>query len=84
MTAQVTNTPIVTRLMTTRLISFNSENLRFIPPSNNITATQTETTGRSISPNILSGSINPVTGPATNPEARSSRIAGILRRQETQ
>ena len=62
MTAQVTNTPIVTRLTTTLLISLNSENLRFIPPSNNITATQTETTGRSISPNILSGFINPYPG----------------------
>jgi hypothetical protein len=77
---QVSRAPIVTRFLTTDPIARSSENLRLKPPSKRMIATAIETVGKRMSPSRLSGSMKPVTGPATMPTSRRRRIDGRCRR----
>jgi hypothetical protein len=78
--AQVMSAPTVTRLQTEAPIALRSRARRLSPPSKRINPTERETRGKRSSPNSASGSIKPVTGPATKPTASSRRMDGTRSR----
>ena len=79
--AQVTTTPMVESLATTRPVWRNSLKRRLRPPSKRMTATESFTRGSRTSPKRASGSRTPKTGPARSPMASNRRIDGRRARQ---
>ena len=77
----MTSTPTVIRLTTARPTSLNSSNRSVSPPSNRMMPTESDANVSTQSPPRASGGMNPVTGPARNPNPRRSRIEGNLVRQ---
>ncbi len=78
---QLTRVPQLTSRTTTFSTPRISENRSVKLPSNRITATQSETSGKSRSPNNSSGFNQSVRGPAANPAVRRNTIAGNFSRQ---
>ena len=79
----VATTPMLAKLRTTRPIFANSAMSRLRPPSKRMIATERDTMGNSAAPSNSSGSIHPVTPPATKPASSNRKIAGNRKRHDS-
>lgn len=79
--SQVASAPMVSRRVITPPTSRSSLSERLKPPSNRMSATDSETRGYSRLPNNSSGWRKPVTGPARMPNTSNSRMEGSRSRQ---